>query len=100
MLTIVSDVAYMINKIVNWYFFFNEKNYKNYITPKKRNPKPKTSFLFFSFLFSLIRLDRTYFAETENWKYCSKIIFKCVNSTMRPIFNEKLLKSEICESYE
>ena len=26
-------------------------------------------------------------AETENWKYCSKIIFKCVNSIMRPIFN-------------
>ena len=27
---------------------------------------------------------------TENWKYCSKIIFKCVNSTVRPIFNEKV----------
>ena len=27
------------------------------------------------------------FAETENWKHCSKIIFKCVNSTVRPIFN-------------
>ena len=33
----------------------------------------------------------------ENWKlklktekYYSKIIFKCVNSTMRPIFNEKI----------
>ena len=26
-------------------------------------------------------------AETENWKYCNKIIFKCVNSTVRPIFN-------------
>ena len=24
-------------------------------------------------------------AETENWKYCSKIIFKYVNSTVRPI---------------
>ena len=23
-------------------------------------------------------------------KYCSKIIFKCVNSTVRPIFNEKI----------
>ena len=22
-------------------------------------------------------------------KHCSKIIFKCVNSTVRPIFNEK-----------
>ena len=25
--------------------------------------------------------------KTENWKYCSKIIFKCVNSTVGPIFN-------------
>ena len=37
-----------------------------------------------------VRLDRTYFAETENWKHCRKIIFKCVNSTMGPIFNEKV----------
>ena len=25
-------------------------------------------------------------------KYCSKIIFKCVNSIVRPIFNEKVDK--------
>ena len=25
--------------------------------------------------------------KTENWKYCSKINFKCVNSIVRPIFN-------------
>ena len=37
-------------------------------------------------------LDRTYFAKTENWKHCSKIIFKCVNSTVRPIFNEKVFE--------
>ena len=37
-----------------------------------------------------IRLDRTYFTEIENWKYCSKIIFKCVNSTVKPIFNKKV----------
>ena len=30
--------------------------------------------------------------KTENWKYCSKIIFKCVNSAVRPIFNEKIDK--------
>ena len=30
--------------------------------------------------------------KTENWKYCSKIIFKCVNSTVGPIFNEKIDK--------
>ena len=37
-------------------------------------------------------LDRTYFAETENWKHCSKIIFKCINSIVGPIFNEKVDK--------
>ena len=30
--------------------------------------------------------------KTENWKHCSKINFKCVNSTMEPIFNEKIVK--------
>ena len=35
-------------------------------------------------------LDRTYFAKIENWKHCSKIIFKCVNSIVRLIFNEKV----------
>ena len=35
-------------------------------------------------------LDRTYFAETENWKHCSKIIFKYVNSAVELIFNEKV----------
>ena len=33
-----------------------------------------------------VYLDTSYFAE--NWKHCSKIIFKCINSTVRPIFNE------------
>ena len=37
-----------------------------------------------------VRLDRTYFTETENWKYCNKIIFKCMNSIVRHIFNEKV----------
>ena len=36
--------------------------------------------------------------KTENWKYCSKIIFKCVNSTVGPIFNKKWLKSDVCGS--
>ena len=37
----------------------------------------------------------------ENWKYCSKIIFKYVNSVVGPIFNKKkLLKSEVCETHE
>ena len=30
--------------------------------------------------------------KTENWKHCSKIIFKCVNSIVGPIFNEKVDK--------
>ena len=33
-------------------------------------------------------LDTAYFAE--NWKHYSKIIFKCVNSALEPIFNESL----------
>ena len=28
--------------------------------------------------------------KTENWKHCSKIIFKCVNNAVGPIFNEKV----------
>ena len=37
--------------------------------------------------------------KTENWKHCSKIIFKCVNSAVGPIFNEKIdKKNEICGS--
>ena len=43
-------------------------------------------------------MDTTYF--TENWKYCNKIIFKCVNSAMWPIFNESFGKKEICGSRE
>ena len=39
-----------------------------------------------------VRLDRTYFAETENWKHYNKIIFKCVNNTVRTIFNEKIVE--------
>ena len=31
-----------------------------------------------------VRLDTIYFVE--NWKHCSKIIFKCVNSAVRLIF--------------
>ena len=37
-------------------------------------------------VFSIVGIELI-FAETENWKYCSKVIFKCVNSTVRPIFN-------------
>ena len=39
-------------------------------------------------------LDRTYFAETENWnwKHCNEIIFKYVNSAVGSIFNEKVVE--------
>ena len=30
--------------------------------------------------------------KTENWKYCNKIIFKCMNSNVRPNFNEKVIQ--------
>ena len=30
--------------------------------------------------------------KTYCWNHCSKIIFKCVNSTVGPIFNEKVTK--------
>ena len=37
-----------------------------------------------------VHLDTAYFAE--NWKHYSKIIFKYVNSAMRPIFNKKVVE--------
>ena len=39
-----------------------------------------------------VRSYITYFAE--NWKQCSKIIFKFVNSTVWPIFNESLVEKK------
>ena len=33
-------------------------------------------------------LDWAYFCW--NWKHCNEIIFKCVNSTVEPIFNKKV----------
>ena len=41
-------------------------------------------------------------AETEKWKHCSKIIFKCVNSVVGPIFNIfKFINSAatVCEQW-
>ena len=45
-----------------------------------------------------MRLDTAYF--TENWKHCNKIIFKCVNSVVRPIFNENFVEKNVCRSHE
>ena len=36
--------------------------------------------------------------KIENWKYCSKIIFKCVNNIVELIFNENFTKKEVCGS--
>ena len=35
-------------------------------------------------------LDTAYF--TKNWKHCSKIIFKYVNSAVEPIFNKNFVE--------
>ena len=43
-------------------------------------------FFFLHFLYWLIWTELIV-AKIENWKHCSKIIFKCVNSTVRSIFN-------------
>ena len=45
-----------------------------------------------------VRLDTVYFCW--NWKHCSEIIFKCVNSAVGPIFNEKVVeKYNLWESW-
>ena len=36
--------------------------------------------------------------KTENWKHCSKIIFKCVNSIVGPIFNIFLIREQCMHS--
>ena len=46
----------------------------------------KSSYAKGSFRLSLFLLK----LKTETEKHCSKIIFKCVNSAVRPIFNEKV----------
>ena len=32
----------------------------------------------------------------ENWKHCSKIIFKCANNDVGPSFNENFAKFYTC----
>ena len=50
-------------------------------------------FHFLEILFTLnVRLDIVYFAE--NWKYYSKIIFKCVNNVVGTIFNESFVEKK------
>ena len=49
----------------------------------------RKSFLFGPVWISLI---------TENWKYCNKIIFKCVNNVVRLSFEENLFKFVLVDS--
>ena len=47
----------------------------------------------------MMYLNTAYFAE--NWKHYSKIIFKYMNSDVRPIFNESFVeKKKVCGSHE
>ena len=54
------------------------------------------------FWFSRICFDTAYSwkLKTEIWKYCSKIIFKRVNSIVKSIFNENFTKKEVYGSRE
>ena len=38
--------------------------------------------------------------KTENRKHCSKINFKCVNSTVKPSFKENFAEKSTCGSCE
>ena len=89
--TISMSLCMLINMLGKYYSFFILKWINNVINQKKKqtNKKKKKKTLKFD-MKSRVRLDRTYFVETENWKHCSKIIFKCMNSTVGPIFNEKV----------
>ena len=57
---------------------------------------PPTVFLYCSYSVFHCAILLSYFgsvwiqSKTYNWKHCSKIIFKCVNITVGPIFNEKI----------
>ena len=36
--------------------------------------------------------------KTENWKYCSKIIFKCINNVVESNFKENFVEKSTCGS--
>ena len=33
-------------------------------------------------------------AETKNWKHCNKIIFKCINSVVRPVNSTWIVREQ------
>ena len=71
------------------------KEKKKSLSYQKNAEKPVYEFGFvlllhteWAFGFAFSPHVQCYFAE--NWKHYSKIIFKCVNSAVGPIFNEKV----------
>ena len=54
---------------------------------KKKKRGKKNATLGFVWIRLILLKLKTYY-----WNHCSKIIFKCVNSTVGPIFNEKIDK--------
>ena len=47
-----------------------------------------------------LKAYRVHLDTAKNWKHCNKIIFKCVNSAIRPIFNESFTEKNVYESRE
>ena len=75
--SLVMDILSMLSNFVWWDFcHVNVTRNYNFVAHKT---KP-------------VHLDKTYLTETENWKHYSKIIFKYMNSTVRLIFNKKVIK--------
>ena len=54
------------------------------------------------FMLAIVCLDTVYCwkLKIENWKYCNKIIFKYVNSIVRPGFKIVFTKKSNCGSHE
>ena len=69
--------------LIGGFFFFFFMNYYRWI-----GPFTCSHFLLWSVWIEFILLK----LKIKNWKYCSKIIFKCVNSIVRPIFNKNITK--------
>ena len=94
------QISFFINFFIKNGFQSTIHTFKNYfaavfsvfsfskISSIQTDPETKQNSLKLVNLLHRVCLDRTYFAE--NWKHCSKIILKCVNSIMRPIFSKKV----------
>ena len=77
-----------------WYLECNERCWIKYVISDFVAPKLRMEATYGSkpvfrvYWIELILLK----LKTENWKHCSKIIFKYVNNAIGPIFNEKIDK--------